>query len=146
MARTGIESGPPTVEIGTIGTQLRMASLTNPIRPASTAWSRWDHGRSESRSPPGQSATSRPSARAEAMLSGAAGSTPMRRKYEPNTGMAISASCAVPCSGRSSPNRRHHCTPTVQASHTNGAPEWIPISRAGGSGSFSQPSTSIRNQ
>jgi hypothetical protein len=40
VARTGIESGPPTVEIGTIGTQLRMASFTNPIRPASTASSR----------------------------------------------------------------------------------------------------------
>jgi protease I len=64
----------------------------------------------------------------------------------PRTGVAIRASCAVPWSGRSSPNRRHHCTPTVQASQTNGAPEWMPISRAGGSGSFSQPSTSIRNQ
>ena len=32
---------------------------------------------------------------------------------------------------RSSPKRRHHCTPIVQASHTNGAPEWMPISSAG---------------
>ena len=77
------------------------------------------------------------------MLSGAAGSTPMRRKYAPIKGAAISASWAVPCSGRCSPNRRHHWIPIVQASQTNGAPEWIPISSAGGSGSRSQPSISI---
>ena len=35
-------------------------------------------------------------------------------------GAAISASCAVPCSRRSSPKRRHHWMPTVHASHTNG--------------------------
>jgi len=68
------------------------------------------------------------------------------RKYVPTTGAAISASCAVPCSGRSDPKCRHHWKPTVHASHTKGAPEWIPISSAGGSGSFSKPSISILNQ
>ena len=37
VASTGIESGPPTVAIGTIGTPLRIASLMNPMRSASTA-------------------------------------------------------------------------------------------------------------
>ena len=62
------------------------------------------------------------------------------------TGAAMSASCAVPCSGRSVPKRRHHWMPTVHASHTNGAPEWMPTSSTGGSGRCSQPSISIRNQ
>jgi hypothetical protein len=53
LARTGIESGPPTVEIGTIGTPQRIASRMKPIRPARIALSRLTHGRSESRSPPG---------------------------------------------------------------------------------------------
>ena len=61
-------------------------------------------------------------------------------------GAAISASCAVPCSGRVGPKRRHHWMPTVQASQTNGAPEWIPTSSTGGSGMCSQPSISMRNQ
>jgi hypothetical protein len=69
-----------------------------------------------------------------------AGRTPMRRKYEPRTGVAISASWTVPCNGRSDPKRRNHCTPRVHASHTKGAPEWMPIRSAGGSGRFSQPS------
>ena len=80
VASTGIESGPPTVEIGTIGTPVRIASLTNPVRPASSASSRLVQARSASRSPPGHSATSRPAASAEEMLSGAAGSTPIFRK------------------------------------------------------------------
>ena len=79
-SRTGIESGPPTVEIGTIGTPERIAILMNPVRPARTASSRWVHLRSESRSPPGHSATSRPAASAAEMLSGAAGRTPIARK------------------------------------------------------------------
>ena len=58
MASTGIESGPPTVAIGTIGTPLLIAIRTNPFRPASTASSRLTQGRSESTSPPGHSATS----------------------------------------------------------------------------------------
>jgi hypothetical protein len=41
-----------------------------PIRPARIAVSRWTHGRSASRSPPGHSATSRPAASAAVMLSG----------------------------------------------------------------------------
>jgi hypothetical protein len=143
---TGMASAPPTVAIGTIGTPARIAIFTNPFRPARFAWSRSVHGRSESTSPPGHSATSRPSASAVAMASGAAGNTPIDRKYRPNPGMAINASSAVPCSGRSWPNRRHHCRPTVQASQTNGAPEWMPTSKAGGSPTFSQPSISIRNQ
>ena len=61
-------------------------------------------------------------------------------------GAAISTSCAVPCSGRSWPKWRHHWMPTVHASHTNGAPEWMPTSSAGGSGMRSQPSISWRNQ
>jgi hypothetical protein len=69
---------------------------TNPLRPARIAWSRLVHGRSESTSPPGHSATSRPAASAPAMLSGAAGRTPMLRKKLPITGAAISMSCAVP--------------------------------------------------
>ena len=43
------------------------------------------------------------------MLSGAAGRTPILRKNQPIPGAAISASCAVPCSG---------------------APEWMPIRSA----------------
>ena len=143
---TGMASAPPTVAIGTIGTPARIAIFTKPFRPARFAWSRSLHGRSESTSPPGHSATSCPSASAAAMASGAAGNTPIERKYRPNPGMAISASWAVPCRGRSEPNRRHHCRPTVQASHTNGAPEWMPTNNAGGSPMFSQPSISIRNQ
>ncbi len=146
LASTGIESGPPIVAIGTIGTALRIASLMNPLRPARTASSRLVHGRSESRSPPGQRITSWPSASAAEMLSGAAGSTPMRRKYHPKPGIAISASWAVPWTIRLSPKCRHHWAPIVHASHTNGAPEWIPTSSTGGLGMFSQPSTSIRNQ
>ena len=144
-ASTGIESGPPMVAIGTIGTPVEMAIRTNPLRPASTALSRSVHGRSESTSPPGHSATSRPAASAVEIESDAAGSTPILRNMSPIPGAAISASCAVPCSGRSSPNFRHHWKPTVHASHTNGAPEWMPTSSAGGGGSFSQPSISIRN-
>ena len=143
---TGIASGPPTVAIGTIGTPVLIAIFTKPVRPASSAVSRRNQWRSESISPPGQSATSRPAARALVMLSGAAGSTPIFRKYQPISGVAIKASCAVPWMGRSSPKRRHHMIPTVQASQTNGAPEWTPIRSVGGSGIFSQPSTSIRNQ
>ena len=146
VASTGIESGPPTVAIGTIGTRLRIASLMKPLRPARIASSRLVHGRSESISPPGHSATSCPAASAAVMLSGAAGNTPIRRKYEPKPGVAISASCAVPCSFRDSPKWRHHCAPTVHASQTNGAPEWIPTNSAGGGGIRSQPSISIRNQ
>ena len=77
---TGIESGPPTVATGTIGTCALIAMRTKPLRPARTALSRWLHGRSESTSPPGHRATSRPAASAPAMLSGAAGRTPMLRK------------------------------------------------------------------
>ena len=80
VAMTGIASGPPTVAIGTTGTPLLIASRMKPVRPARTASSRCVHGRSESRSPPGHSATSWPAASAAAMLSGAAGTTPMRRK------------------------------------------------------------------
>src|SRR3954470_191277 len=79
-ASTGIESGPPTVAIGTIGTPARIAIRMKPLRPASTAWSRSVHGRSESISPPGHSATSCPASSAEAIESGAAGSTPILRK------------------------------------------------------------------
>jgi hypothetical protein len=80
LSSTGIESGPPTVAIGTIGTPALIAIRTKPLRPARTASSRRDQVRSESISPPGHSATSWPAARAEAIESGAAGSTPMRRK------------------------------------------------------------------
>ena len=123
-----------------------MAIFTNPVRPARMALSRSVQWRSESTSPPGHRATSWPAASAAAMLSGAAGSTPIFRKKVPMTGAAIRTSWAVPWMGRSVPKRRHQCTPTVHASHTNGAPEWTPISRTGGSGRCSQPSTSIRNQ
>ena len=61
-------------------------------------------------------------------------------------GAAISASWAVPWIGRSLPKWRHHCTPTVHASQTKGAPEWMPTRSTGCSGMFSQPSISIRNQ
>ena len=77
---TGIASAPPTVAIGTIGTPARIAIFTKPVRPARVASSRSFHGRSESTSPPGHSATSRPSASAVAMESGAAGRTPIARK------------------------------------------------------------------
>ena len=40
----------------------------------------------------------------------------------------------------------HHWNPTVQASQTKGAPEWMPMRRVGGSGMRSQPSIVIRNQ
>src|SRR5215208_220416 len=54
LVSTGIESGPPTVAIGTIGTPVLIASLMKPVRPARIALSRLTHGRSESTSPPGQ--------------------------------------------------------------------------------------------
>lgn len=73
-------SAPPTVAMGTMGTPARIAILTNPVRPARLARSRSVHGRSESTSPPGHSATSRPSANAVAIASGAAGRTPIERK------------------------------------------------------------------
>jgi hypothetical protein len=92
LVSTGIESGPPTVAIGTIGTPVLIASRMKPLRPARTASSRFIHGRSESRSPPGHSATSWPSASAVDIESGAAGITPMRRKYAPTPGAAINAS------------------------------------------------------
>ena len=66
--------------IGRIGTPVLIASLMKPLRPASTASSRLTHGRSESTSPPGHSATSRPAASAPAIESGAAGRTPILRK------------------------------------------------------------------
>ena len=63
-----------------IGTPERIAMRMKPLRPASTALSRSTHGRSESTSPPGHNATSRPAASADAIVSGAAGSTPILRK------------------------------------------------------------------
>ena len=75
---TGIASAPPTVAIGTIGTPARIAIFTNPLRPARLARSRSLHGRSESTSPPGHSATSRPSASAVEMASGRGGQDPHR--------------------------------------------------------------------
>ena len=80
LASTGIESGPPTVAIGTIGTCAWIAIRMKPVRPASTALSRSLQGRRESISPPGHTATSRPAASAPAIESGAAGSTPILRK------------------------------------------------------------------
>ena len=97
-----------------------------PVRPASTALSRSVHGRSESISPPGQSATSRPAASAPAMR--------VRRRRAARPSCGSSRRCPARPSarrarsraaGRSSPKRRHHWMPTVHASHTNGAPEWI---------------------
>jgi hypothetical protein len=79
------------------------------------------------------------------MLSGAAGSTPILRKYVPINGKAMSASWAVPWSGRSPPKCRHHWMPTAQASHGKGTGV-DPTTRAGRSGMRSQPETSIRNQ
>ena len=136
---TGMASAPPTVATGTMGTPIRIASLTKPVRPPSVASSRLLHGRSESTSPPGHTITSRPSANAVDIESGAAGNTPMDRKTLPINGNAISASCAVPCRMRFSPKCRHHCAPTVHASHTNGAPECTPTTRTGDSGIVSQP-------
>jgi hypothetical protein len=107
LVSTGIESGPPTVAIGTIGTPVRMARRMKPLRPARIASSRLTHGRRESTSPPGQRATSWPAASADVIESAAAGITPILRKYLPTSGAAMRASCAVPCSGRSSPKCRH---------------------------------------
>ena len=74
LTSTGIESGPPTVAIGTIGTPALIAIRTKPLRPARIASSRRVQVRSESISPPGHSATSWPAASAAEIESGAAGS------------------------------------------------------------------------
>ena len=91
-ASTGIESGPPTVAIGTIGTPARIAIRMKPLRPASTASSRSVHGRSESISPPGHSATSWP-------LPARKRSSPARPAARPSGG-SRSRSAATPSARR----------------------------------------------
>ena len=70
VASTGIESGPPTVEIGTIGTPLRIASLMKPVRPAEDRLVALGPRPQRVALAPGHSATSWPAASAAAMLSG----------------------------------------------------------------------------
>ncbi len=128
---TGMASAPPTVAIGTIGTPARIAIFTKPLRPARLARSRSAHGRSESTSPPAITRRRGPRPAPSRSRPARPAAPPSTRKYRPIPGMAISASCAVPCNGRSWPNRRHHCRPTVHASQTNGAPEWMPTNSTG---------------
>jgi hypothetical protein len=77
---TNTVSCPPTVATGRIGTPERMACLTKPVPPASVATSRLRHDRIASTSPPGQTTTSSPWARASATLCRLAAITPTARK------------------------------------------------------------------
>ena len=78
--RTKTVSCPPTVDTGRIGTPLRIACFTKPVRPPSVATSRLRQLRIESTSPPGQTTTSWPSASAVPTLFRLAAMTPTARK------------------------------------------------------------------